>query len=96
MAKSFKLRATVSSSSPVLIEPVIRKLFPKGSVKREGEDFIVETQLEGESAKDLNREILSELRRTEKKTRLRAEWTNGGVTERYFDYVMKKRIVDSK
>jgi len=45
--------------------------------------------LEGRSARDLNRAVLSELRRVEKRTRLRAEWTAGGVTERYFDYVLK-------
>jgi hypothetical protein len=26
----------------------------------------------------------------ERKTTLRAEWTAAGVTERYFDYVLKK------
>ena len=36
-----------------------------------------------------NRQLLSELRRAEKKTRLRAEWTSGGVTEKFFDYVPK-------
>jgi hypothetical protein len=33
--------------------------------------------------------LLSELRRVEKKTRLRAEWTSGNTTERFFDYVPK-------
>jgi hypothetical protein len=28
----------------------------------------------------------------EKRTTLRAEWTCGGATERYFDYVLKKTI----
>jgi hypothetical protein len=32
---------------------------------------------------------LSEMRRAEKKTRLRAEWTSGGITEKFFDYVPK-------
>jgi hypothetical protein len=29
------------------------------------------------------------LRRAEKRTRLRAEWTAGGTTYRFFDYVPK-------
>ncbi len=46
---------------------------------------------EGESAKELNRALLSSLRKVEKKTRIRAEWTSQeGTTERYFDYVLKK------
>ena len=31
--------------------------------------------------------LLSALRRVEKRTRLRAEWTGGGTTYRFFDYV---------
>ena len=47
----------------------------------------------GESAKELNRSLLSALRRAEKKTRLRSQWTApDGTVERYFDYVLKKVI----
>jgi hypothetical protein len=45
--------------------------------------------MRGESARDLNRALLSALRRLERRTRLRAEWTSGGTTERFFDYVPK-------
>ena len=45
--------------------------------------------MKGSSARELNRHLLSELRRAEKKTRLRAEWTCEGITERFFDYVPK-------
>ena len=51
--------------------------------------FEVETELTGESARDLNRRLLSEMRNAERRTRLRAEWTADGVTERFFDYVPK-------
>ncbi len=48
-------------------------------------------KMEGESAKDLNRDLLSALRRVEKKTRLRSEWTaQDGTVYRFFDYVLKK------
>jgi hypothetical protein len=90
--KSFKLSARVSSENPEAIDTVLRGLIDSGSVKREGDDsFIVEAVMKGVSAKDLNRSLLSELRRAEKKTRLRAEWTSGRTTEKYFDYVLKKR-----
>jgi hypothetical protein len=46
--------------------------------------------MEGASAKELNRTFLSALRKAGKRTTLRAEWTSGDTTERYFDYVLKK------
>ena len=55
-------------------------------------EFLVDGESEGTSAKELNRSFLSELRRAEKKTRLRAEWSSGRTTERYFDYVLKKTV----
>ncbi len=62
-----------------------------GSFREVGRgEFTVNAELEGTSAKELNRSMLSELRKAEKRTRLRAEWTAGSVTERYFDYVLKK------
>ena len=88
--KSFKLLARVSSSNPHAIRPVLEGLIKKGSVQEEKDEFIVEATMEGTSAKELNRSLLSELRRVEKKTRLRAEWTCSNTTEKYFDYVLKK------
>ncbi|MDQ2873926.1 MAG: hypothetical protein M3Y33_03555 [Actinomycetota bacterium] len=49
----------------------------------------VEGVMEGEDARDVNRQLLSALRRAERRTRLRAEWTGGGITCRFFDYVPK-------
>jgi hypothetical protein len=42
----------------------------------------------------LNRTFLSALRKVEKRTTLRAEWTSGdgSISERFFDYVLKKTI----
>ncbi len=49
--------------------------------------------MEGGSAKELNRSFLSALRRVEKKTRLRAEWTSeDGTVQKYFDYVLKRTV----
>ncbi len=91
--KHFRLVARVSSSSPKLIKPVLEALIRSGSVKEEGGEYIIRADMEGESAKDLNRSLLSALRRAEKKTRLRAEWvSDDGDTQRFFDYVLKKTI----
>jgi len=46
----------------------------------------------GASAKELNRTLLSALRKVEKRTTLRAEWSSGDTTERFFDYVLKKTV----
>ncbi|MDG6921739.1 MAG: hypothetical protein JRN67_00425 [Nitrososphaerota archaeon] len=94
MPSTFKLSAKVNSSNPEAIKPILEKLFKgKGTVvKDEANGFTVSAVIEGSSSKDLNRSLLSALRKVEKKTTLRAEWTCKGVTERYFDYVLKKII----
>jgi hypothetical protein len=51
--------------------------------------FHVDTWMEAEDIREVNRQLLSALRRVERRTRLRAEWTAGGVTYRFFDYVLK-------
>jgi hypothetical protein len=89
--KRFRLTARVSSSSPQTIKPVLEKFITKSSVKKEDDEFVIETEMQGSNAKELNRSLLSALRKAEKKTRLRAEWTsNDGTTLRFFDYVLKK------
>ena len=81
----------MSSSNPEAIRPALEEAITKGSVKEAGGEFVVEAVMDGETAKDLNRSLLSALRRVEKRTRLRAEWTSeDGTTERFFDYVLKK------
>jgi len=87
----FTLRARVSTDRPAAVRPVLDRRFGPGWVVRgeaEGE-FRIEEAMEGTSARELNRSLLSELRRAEKRTRLRAEWSCDGVTERFFDYVPK-------
>lgn len=89
--KKFTLKANVSSANPSAVKPVLeRAIGGNGSIKATGDGFDVNAELKGESSKDLNRMLLSELRRAEKKTRLRAEWTSEGITEKYFDYVLKQ------
>ena len=84
----FDLVADVSSADSAAIEPVLRGLVG-GEVTPTADGFHVLATLSGKSAQDLNRSLLSALRHVERRTRLRASWTAGGVTERFFDYVPK-------
>jgi hypothetical protein len=68
-------------------------LAAKGSVRKADEEFIVEAEIQGDSARELNRTLLSALRKAERKTTLRADWTSSdNLVERFFDYVLKKTI----
>ena len=81
----------MSSANPAAVKAILEDLLPHGSVSEAHDDLLVQAELEGTSAKDLNRSILSALRRVEKKTRLRAQWTTtDGTTQSFFDYVLKK------
>ena len=64
------------------------QLAAKGSVREEGHEFVLEA--EGASAKELNRTLLSSLRKVEKRTTLRAGRTSGAAAERSFDHVPKR------
>ena len=83
--------ARVSTDSPALVKPVLEELITKGTVKdgSASGEFLVEAEMTGVSARDLNRALLSALRGAEKRTRLRAEWTSAGAIEKFFDYVPK-------
>ena len=84
----FHLVADVSSDDLTAIEPVLRQMVSRGLTKTH-DGFHIDTTMTGPSARDLNRSLLSALRRVERRTRLRAEWTGGGITERFFDYALK-------
>ena len=85
----FRLVAEVRTAARNEVRSVLNKLLPGSQVRETDTGFEVEAQLEGESAKELNRTLLSTLRRIERRTTLRAEWSSGRTTERYFDYVRK-------
>jgi hypothetical protein len=89
-SKNYSLFALVSSDKLSAVEPVLEHLFDnKGTLKKTSEGFEIQAKMEGESARALNRALLSELRKAEKRTRLRAEWTCGNTVEKFFDYVPK-------
>ena len=88
--KNFKLSAQVSSDNLAAIKACLKRIIgDRGTVTEMAQGFNVEAKFQGETAADLNRAILSELRRAEKRTRIRAEWASGGTVERFFDYVPK-------
>lgn len=89
---TFKLKARINRSDAQTIRQALDQLAAKGSVKKDGDEFLVEAEMEGASAKELNRTLLSALRKVQMRTTLRAEWASSeNTTERYFDYVLKKR-----
>lgn len=88
--RRFVLSARVSSDNPSSVRTVLERLLAgHGTVKPVAGGFEVNGEFEGESARDLNRDLLSEVRRAEKRTRLRAEWSSGTTVEKFFDYVPK-------
>lgn len=88
--KKFRLYAKVSSNNPSAIRPVLTRILgSKGKIASTEDGFEINAELQGENVKDLNRELLSEMRRIEKRTRLRAEWSYGNTTRKFFDYVPK-------
>ncbi|MGA2680865.1 MAG: hypothetical protein ABSF44_03590 [Candidatus Bathyarchaeia archaeon] len=89
--KKIKLTANVSSANPSAIKPILERIVGgSGSIKPTSDGFDINAEFKGESAKVFNRMLLSELRRAEKKTRLRSEWISEGTIEKYFDYVLKQ------
>jgi hypothetical protein len=93
--RRFSLVGKVDTESPAAVGRALQKMLPRGSVAPGSSpgEFVVRAEMHGESAKELNRSLLSDLRRVEKKTRLRAEWTSDdGEVNRFFDYVLKKTL----
>jgi len=65
-------------------------LFPESAIALRGDEFLVEAEMTGPTPKDLNRQLLSQLRRAERRTRLRARWiAPDGTVSSFFDYVRK-------
>ena len=90
MAKNkFMLVARIDSKNQRAIKQTLNGLIPKVLITSKDEGIMVKAIMYGESARELNRTLLSALRKIERKTRLRSEWTAKGITERFFDYVPK-------
>lgn len=89
----FQLRASVSTANPQAVRPLLVQRLPGATVTLTGDpsELVVRAEVEGSDARTLNRDLLTDLRRIERRTRLRAEWSAEGTTERFFDYVPKGR-----
>ena len=94
MSEHFELIARVSTENPDAVRPVLHALLERtsGTLREEGGAFVLEAVLEGEDAHELNRTLLSALRKVEKRTRLRAQWRHGTEVDHFFDYVLKRKI----
>lgn len=86
--RAVSLVADISSDDPTSIEPVLQA-FAMGEITATADGFHVVASMRGEDVRELNRSLLSALRRVERHTRLRSEWTANGVTYGYFDYVLR-------
>jgi hypothetical protein len=84
----FRLSGDVSSENPDGVRPLLTQLVD-GQVTAAPDGWHLDGVMEGDDARDVNRRLLSALRRVERRTRLRAEWTADGVTYRFFDYALK-------
>ncbi len=88
--KKFKVFASINSANPSAVKPVLERIIGnKGSITPADGKFEVLAEFKGESARDLNRSLLSELRKVEKKTSIRSEWTSEETIEKFFDYALK-------
>ena len=87
----FRLVADASSENSVAVRPLLEQL-PGATVTQAERRLHVEAEMTGSSARELNRSVLTTLRRAERRTRMRAEWRSGNVAERFFDYVPKERV----
>ena len=91
---NFKLQARINRSDAQTVSQALEQLAAKGSVKQAGEEFLVEAEMEGASARELNRSLLSALRKVQKRTTLRTKWTaSDNTAERFFDYVPRKASI---
>ncbi len=91
-AKQFQLVAEVRSANLPDMRAALGQLLPGAEVEDTELGVRVHALLEGENAADLNRTLLSGLRRIAKRTSLRAEWTSEDESARFFDYVRKSSL----
>ena len=75
----FRLNGSVSSENLTAIGPLLAQLLD-GQVTPTPDGLHIDGVMEGDDARDVNRRLLSALRRVERRTRLRAEWTADGST----------------
>ena len=85
----FSVSGQVTSDNLTAVRPVLHQVLQGATVISSQDGLHVEGFMDGTDAADVNRRLLSALRRAEKKTRLRVEWTGESHIHRFFDYVPK-------
>ncbi len=65
--RKFSLVTRISTDNPQAVKRVLQELVSKSSITRTEEGFLVKAELKGASARELNRTLLSTLRRIERK-----------------------------
>ena len=89
MSSSYvQLIADVRSANPAAIRALLGELVD-GTISETPTGLHVEGRMVGTEPREVNRQLLSALRSTERRTTLRAEWTFCGVIHRFFDCVPK-------
>jgi hypothetical protein len=90
---TFLLHARINRADAQTIRQALAELAARASITAEGDEFTIDAEVDGPSAKELNRRLLSALRKAHKRATLRTQWISpANVTESYFDYVLKKTI----
>lgn len=87
--RQFTLVARIRTAGHAALGAVLANLIPHGVMTPTPDGFHVEAALEGTSARDLNRVLLSALRRVDRRATLHAAWTSEGTTEYFFDYTAR-------
>jgi hypothetical protein len=89
LVTQFRLAGDVSSEDLPAVRPVLAQVVGRAAVTETSHGLHVEGVMDGADVREVNRRLLSALRKAGKRTRLRAEWTGGGQVCRFFDYVPK-------
>ena len=61
--KTFTLMARISTENPKAVKPILEELVPKESITPTDEGFLVQATMQGEYPRELNKTLLSALRR---------------------------------
>ncbi len=83
---SYAFVADIGTKEPERLEPILVNFLGVDGILRTDYGFRVRSTVEGPNARELNRKLLSLLRRAEQNATLEAEWTYNGTTERFVDY----------
>ena len=73
---TFKLHSRVNRADAASIRRALADLAAEADIAQERDEFIIDATVDDESAKDLNRHLLSALRKVHKRATLRAQGTS--------------------